>query len=885
MIQTSSLAPEPGLALRAGEVVRCRFESDLNPQRQFAPQLVLVTDQRIARRAGKDWTFVDLADGLDFVRHETPHLGRLEWLRGDQTQLLVEYTHAKSAEAGEFARALEGAEHGRSESEIDEPLPPPLGASTKRRLPPLFRLLSFSRPHLRPIALGLFLTIGTTAAGLVPPYLTMPIVDRVLLPSQSGNAPANAHGLLLYYLSGLALAAAISWVLAWAQGYLLARVGERISADLRNRTYAHLQRLSLEYFGGKRTGDLIARIGNDTEHLCSFLSDTLIDFVTDILMITGSAAVLLVLDPTLALAALLSFPPIAWLIVTLRSRLTTGFLRGGRVWSAMTSILADTIPGIRVVKAFSQERRETERFALANRRIVAVNDRVNRLWTFFWPSVGFLNQLGLLVVWIVGATAVLGHHATVGVLTAFIAYISRFYTRVESMSRMLTASQRAAAGAERLFEILDREPSVADPPQPTRITEFRGSVEFRQVGFRYGTRRVLEDIQLTLRPGEMLGVVGHTGSGKSTLANLLCRFYDVSSGAVLVDGVDIRQLSLEEYRKHIGVVLQESFLFFGTVADNISYGKSAASCEEILAAARSARAHDFVLRQPEGYDSMVGERGQALSGGERQRLAIARALLVKPQILVLDEATSAVDSETEREIQRALEAVVRGRTTLAIAHRLSTLRRADRIAVLRLGRVVELGSHDELLALDGEYAKLWRAQSSGPGLEAAATESLAPPELSSLSRVTLLAGRQGELQLSAAELVAPRRVTPVRCFPWSAPDLHVTLLDEHGRELHHIDRPDTLPPSELTLLRQALDQREFVPQISTIFSLTTRAGFSDWHVATDRGPCHFRLDQHDHVRELDSHRLLLTDATGSRFVIRDRTALDRRSRHLLTRFC
>jgi energy-coupling factor transporter ATP-binding protein EcfA2 len=299
--------------------------------------------------------------------------------------------------------------------------------------------------------------------------------------------------------------------------------------------------LSLEYFGGKRTGDLIARISSDTDHLCSFLSDTLIDFITDVLMIVSTCVVLIMLDPLLAVAAIVSFPPIAWLIIRIRGKLTHGYLRGGRVWSAMTNILADTIPGIRVVKAFSQERREIARFAQANQRIVEVNNRNNALWTFFWPLVALLNQVGLLVVWAVGARQVLHHQITVGVLTAFIAYISRFYTRVESMSRMLTATQRASAAAQRLFEILDRVPSVLDPKDPIPIGDMRGEIEFERVSFRYGSRLVLDDVSFKVAPGQMIGIVGHTGSGKSTVANLLCRFYDVSAGAVRVDGHDIRR--------------------------------------------------------------------------------------------------------------------------------------------------------------------------------------------------------------------------------------------------------------------------------------------------------------------------------------------------------
>jgi ATP-binding cassette subfamily B protein len=292
----------------------------------------------------------------------------------------------------------------------------------------------------------------------------------------------------------------------------------------------------------------------------------------------------------------------------------------------------------------------------------------------------------------------------------FVSAISRCYTRMDSMSRMVSAIQRAASSTQRIFSILDRAPSVAEPKHPLHPGRLRGTVEFREVGFHYGSRPVLQEVNLKIQPGEMIGLVGHSGAGKTTIVNLVCRFYDVTDGAVLVDGVDIRSYALEEYRGHVGIVLQEPFLFYGSVAENIAYGRPGASREEIVAAARAARAHEFILRLPDGYDSMVGERGQFLSGGERQRISIARALLIDPRILILDEATSSVDTETEREIQLALENLVQGRTTIAIAHRLSTLRRADRLVVIERGRITEIGHHNDLLEKSGTYARLYKAQ-------------------------------------------------------------------------------------------------------------------------------------------------------------------------------
>ncbi|WP_090828198.1 ABC transporter ATP-binding protein [Nitrosovibrio tenuis] len=720
--------------LMDGEQVLAWLETDLSAQLYFVPGFVLVTSKRLLATTEREgvWQGWFYRPGIRLVRHDHLGVGSLELL--DENSLLARwrYTLGNDVATGRliehFMQQLDYQLTGepppapvlslcpKCQRVLDAPLSPGQEecavCSSEAATPPstwtLFRLWRFAKPYKGRLLAGFLLTLGSTAATMVPPYLTMPLMDNVLIPYQNGK-PIDV-GLVTFYLTGLLGAALVAWVLGWSRTYLLALVSERIGADLRTATYEHLLKLSQQYFGGKRTGDLMARIGSETDRINVFISVHLLDFATDVLMIVMTAVILVSIQPWLALVTLLPLPVIGWLIHLVRDRLRTGFEKADRVWAEVTNVLADTIPGMRVVKAFAQEKREAARFRKANQHNLEVNDRVNKVWSLFTPTVTLLTEVGLLVVWVFGIWLVSNDEITVGVLTAFLAYISRFYLRLDSMSRIVSFTQKAAAGTKRIFDILDHISSVPEPVTPVHLPVVEGRIELRGVGFRYGTRTVTRDISVTIQPGEMIGLVGHSGSGKSTIVNLICRFYDVTEGAILLDGIDIRSLPVAEYRKNIGLVLQEPFLFFGTIAENIAYGSPNAKREEIIAAARAAHAHEFILRLPHGYDSLVGERGQALSGGERQRISIARALLIDPRILILDEATSSVDTTTEKEIQKALENLVQGRTTIAIAHRLSTLRDATRLIVLDRGSIVEIGNHHELMAREGHYYRLYQAQ-------------------------------------------------------------------------------------------------------------------------------------------------------------------------------
>ncbi len=716
--------------LTQGENVSASLEVDLDDRLHFVPTLLLATNQRLlslthAGAAHQGWPY--RAD-LTLTHHDYAGVGHLELLDAHGLLHRWRFTLGQNLQALRLVDQFMAQQNSAVSGLPVAPLLQAVCPSCKAPLEPdqeecpvctkvvhtppstwtLLRLWRFARPYRGQLLMGFALMLLGTAASQVPPYLTIPLVDEVLIPLQNGQQIPPAK--IAWYLTGLLASGLLAWVLSWAKTYILALASERIAADLRTTTYEHLLRLSLEYFGGKRTGDLLSRVGSESDRIAVYLSLHLTDFASDVVMIVMTAVILFSMNPYLALITLVPLPFIGWMIHFVRYRLRTGFEKIDRVWGEVTNVLADTIPGIRVVKAFAQEQREAKRFRDANRHNLMVNDRINKIWSLFSPSVSLLTEMGLLVVWGFGIWQVAHGQITVGMLLAAIAYIGRFYGRLDSMSRIVSVTQKSASAAKRIFDILDHVSSVPEPQNPVHVDRVQGRIELREVGFRYGNRAVNRGINLKIAPGEMIGLVGHSGSGKSTLVNLICRFYDVSEGAILVDGVDIRQYAIADFRRNIGLVLQEPFLFFGTIAENIAYGKPEATRSEIVAAARAAHAHEFILRLPQGYDSMVGERGQGLSGGERQRISIARALLIDPRILILDEATSSVDSETEKEIQKALENLVQGRTTIAIAHRLSTLHRADRLVVLDRGRVVEEGTHDALMAQEGAYFNLYQAQ-------------------------------------------------------------------------------------------------------------------------------------------------------------------------------
>lgn len=575
----------------------------------------------------------------------------------------------------------------------------------------LMRLIGYLKPYWRETMMVWFLMILGMVLGLVTPYLTRPLMDKVLVPAAGSIPLAERYTILAWLAAGLLAVQVAAQAVSILRSRILVKLGTRLSHDLRVQLYSRLQFLALRFFDKHPVGAMIARVTQDTQSLEGVIVDGMQHFVVNILTLVGIGVVLVWMNWKLTLLALLPVPLVIVLSHVFWKAIMSKWHRYWHYRARLTASVSDTLSGKRVVKAFAREPEEVGRFKKHSLELLESDVAAEQTWTTLFPILWFIMSLGSLLVWYFGGRSVLGGETTVGTLMAFLAYLGMFYGPLQFLSRVGDYLARSLTSAERVFEILDSDLEVKDDPNALPVGQIEGRVEFRDVTFAYDPHRpVLKHINLDIKPGEMIGLVGRSGAGKSTTVNLLCRLFDVSSGAILVDGRDIRQLKQRDLRSRIGVVLQDTFLFNGTIMENIGYAKPEATREEIMAAAKAANAHDFVIAKAEGYDTRVGERGQLLSGGERQRIAIARAILHNPQILVLDEATASVDTETEKQIQEAIARLIKGRTTFAIAHRLSTLRNAHRIVFLKEGEVAEVGTHAELLAKKGDFQRLVEMQ-------------------------------------------------------------------------------------------------------------------------------------------------------------------------------
>jgi ABC-type multidrug transport system fused ATPase/permease subunit len=569
-------------------------------------------------------------------------------------------------------------------------------AQTKRRLTALYRL---ARPYKARTGLAVLSLLCATAVALAPPYLVGRTVDEV----KRGDTSTLGFFVVAFVAAGV-----LGIVFSYAQTYFTGWTGERMLADLRNLLFRHLQRLSLGFYERNRAGVIISRLTNDVEALDQLVTDGVTSLVQNTLTLVGTVVILFLLDWRLALATLLVMPAMAVATALFRKRSGRAYRRVRETLGAVTATLAEDIAGMRVLQSFTREPAARENFRAVSDHYRSSNMSTVVLSGVYFPFVDFLSAGATAVVLGYGGWLSFNGHISIGVVVAFLGYITNFFDPVQQLSQLYNTFLAAVAALDKITDLLEEEPEVVDADAPVDLDHAAGAVAFDGVRFAYGRGpEVLHGLDLDIPAGTTVALVGHTGAGKSTIAKLLARFYDPTEGRITIDGVDLRRVSQESLRRQLGIVPQEGFLFAGTVAENIAFGRPEADRDEIVAAARAVGADEFVSRLENGYDTQLGERGSRLSLGQRQLVAFARALLADPRILILDEATSSVDIGTERKIERALRRLLHGRTAFIIAHRLSTIRDADLIVVLEHGRVVERGSHDELMAERGLYTSLY----------------------------------------------------------------------------------------------------------------------------------------------------------------------------------
>lgn len=564
----------------------------------------------------------------------------------------------------------------------------------------LLKLRPFLKPYFGKILLNLFILLSITGLSLVVPHIIRLVIDDGLA---RGDTLYLVRSALLLLGVGL-----VSAALNFGNRYLSEWIAAHVGYDLRNRLYDHIQYLPFAYHDHAQSGQLISRCIEDVRSIERFAGSSVAELIRFVILSVGILAIMFADQARLAVIALLPMIPLILMTASFGTKIGKLFFAVDNAVGEVSNRLQENVVGVQVVRAFAREEYEIKRFEAANREVFRTWVHVIDEWSKIMPTTNWLTALSIILILWFGGQMVMDGTLTVGVIVAFNAYILMMAEPAQQLTGLVNAGGEAAAGAQRVFEVLETKPAIQSPPNAVKLGTLRGEVEFRNVSLKYQNERIasLREINFRVEPNRIVALIGPTGSGKTSLVNLIPRFYDVTEGCVLVDGYDVRHVDLISLRRQIGIVLQTSLLFSDTIKANIAYGRPDATMDEIIAAAKAAQAHDFIMGFPNGYETIVGERGVTLSGGQRQRVAIARALLMNPRILILDDSTSSVDTQTEKLIQAALNTLMEGRTTFVIAHRLSTVRRADLILVMDKGRIVERGTHEELLARGGLYKEI-----------------------------------------------------------------------------------------------------------------------------------------------------------------------------------
>lgn len=565
------------------------------------------------------------------------------------------------------------------------------------------RILSYIKPYMHRLIFAMFCTIMAAAGNLYIPWIIKDMIDEVL---------ADKNGTMLNWIAASIIAIFVVRGLFWyGQNYLMSYVGQSVIIDIRAAVFKKLQRLSVSFYDKNKTGTIMSYVTNDVNALQSAMVENTIEMITEGFILIGSVVAMIYLDWRLTLFTVCTFPVVLWFMEFFGKKIRK---TGGRIQECtadITSVLQESVASARVIKSFVREDYEVDRFDVENRANFRANMKNAQLMATLTPFVELVAAIGVTMIIWYGGNNVINGTITAGSLVAFLTYAVNISNPIKRLTRVIGNIQKALAAAQRVFMIIDMPEEIAESRDAKQLPEVSGKVEFQNVSFAYDDKgNVITDLSFSVKPGEVIAIVGPSGAGKSTIANLLPRFYDVNKGDIKIDGHSVREVTLDSLREQVGIVPQETMLFNGSVYNNILYGRLDATKEEIEAAAKAANAHDFIMQLTDGYETKLGDRGVNLSGGQRQRIAIARAILKNPRILILDEATSALDTESERVVQEALDRLMVGRTSFVIAHRLSTVKNADKILVLEKGNLVESGTHDELLALDGLYAHLYKIQ-------------------------------------------------------------------------------------------------------------------------------------------------------------------------------
>ncbi len=565
------------------------------------------------------------------------------------------------------------------------------------------RLFTYIWSNKIPLLVALGIIVCLSFLQILIPQITRYVIDSII--------PAKQFNLLPWVAVAILLISLLMGIFNYFRSYMMSLFGQRTIDHLRNDLYKHLQKLSINFFNNQRTGDLMTRLSQNVNTIGNLVTADIADILADSFTFVAIVSYLFSADWQLTLLLLVTWPLIVYLTQVFGKSMRGAYWEVQMQAAAVNDHLQDTITNINIIKSFGNEEYEINRFSEQSRNYMEANIRATRLWSVFFPLIDILNNLGNVIVLVFGSWEVMVGRLTIGELAAFLAYINQMNQPIRRFSKVINLIQRVVVALDRIFEIFDTKPEVVEKENAVNLTSVKGSIRFENVEFAYKEgETVLYNFSLEVKPGMTLALVGSSGAGKSTIAKLAARFYDPQKGRILIDEYDLRDVSLESLREQMGIVSQDTLLLYGTVRDNIAYGKLSATDQEIEDAAKAANAHDFIMSFPEGYNSIVGERGVNLSGGQRQRLAIARVLLKNPRFIVLDEATSALDTESEHLIQESLEKLFKGRTSLVIAHRLSTIQRADLIIVMEQGCIVETGTHAELISKGGRYAHLHAIQ-------------------------------------------------------------------------------------------------------------------------------------------------------------------------------